>query len=497
MFKSLYSRLALVLLAVFLAMAVILFWLFEQASMATQNETSQRLHLTLAENIVKDLGIASKGEFDAEMIKEAFHKMMILGPTIELYVLDKEGNLLTYDAPKEKIKRKKVNLDPILAFVNHKSTLPILGDDPRSEDREKIFSAAKVYAKKANKNVFLGYLYIIIRGENYDSVATALRLSKTWKISLIAIGSALLFLLLASLLLFYALTRPLRKLTREVKAFENADDQTPKLKIEMLPVGKGEINQLKRSFYQMQQRINAQLARLNKQDEIRCEFLSYVSHDLRTPLTGMKAYLETLELKPDMPVNERQSFLLKAISNGERLEGMINELFELTRLESNQVELNKDDFAIGDLLSDSYASLEKKAKDRNITLRIDCEQPQAQVSADIAKIERVIQNLVENAIRYSKKGGTVTLVSEQNANGNTLIKIIDTGLGIAPNNLLHIFEPYYRASDEYKLKHKGAGLGLAISQRLLALHNISLNVESTEGKGTVFFFEFPNSTLSE
>lgn len=102
MFKSLYSRLAMVLLFVFLSMAAMLFWLFEKASIATQNEASQRLHLTLAENIVKDLGISSRGDFDAEMIKEAFHQMMILGPTIELYVLDKGGKLITYDAPKEK-----------------------------------------------------------------------------------------------------------------------------------------------------------------------------------------------------------------------------------------------------------------------------------------------------------------------------------------------------------------------------------------------------------
>lgn len=495
MFKSLYSRLALVLLAVFLSMAVMLFWLFDQATITTQNEASQRLHLTLAENIVKDLGIASKGDFDADLIKNAFHKMMILGPTIELYVLDKEGNLLTYDAPKEKIKRDKVNIKPILAFVNRESALPILGDDPRSENREKIFSAAKVYAKKINQDVFLGYLYIIIGGENYDSVATALRLNKAWKISLIGIASALLFLLLASLLLFYALTRPLRQLTREVKDFENTDTKNTIIQNKEFKAleneEKGELNQLKHSFYQMQQRINIQLENLNKQDEIRRDFLAYVSHDLRTPLAGMKAYLETLELKPEMPSKERQDFLTKAISNGERLEGMINELFELTRLESNQVELNKDEFAIGDLLSDSYASLEKKANDKKVTLLIDCKKPQKLINADFAKIERVIQNLVENAIRYSKEGGTVKLLSEPTSNGRIIIKIIDSGTGIAANHLPHIFEPYYRASDEYKLTHKGAGLGLAISQRLLALHNIILNVKSTEGKGTVFSFAFP------
>ncbi len=505
MFQSLYSRLALVLVGVFLAMAILLFWLFEQASMATQNEASQRLHLTLADNIVKDLGITSHGDFDTEMIKEAFHRMMILGPTIELYVLDKEGNLVTYDAPQEKIKRRKVDLKPVIAFVERNGELPILGDDPRSETRQKIFSAAPVYADKDKKN-FLGYLYIIIGGENYDSVATALRLSKAWKISLVGIASALLFLFLASLLLFYALTRPLRKLTKEIRSFEKNEglDDAASLKGEgvseaaLEASGKGELNQLKHSFHQMQRRIVAQLERLNKQDQIRREFLAYVSHDLRTPLAGLKAYLETLELKhQNMPSDERREFLKKAINNGERLEGMINELFELTRLESNQVGLSREEFVIGDLLSDSVASLEQKARENQVSLKIECEDPNAQVVADIAKIERVIQNLVENAIRYSHKEGCVILRTEKIVDGNIVVKVIDHGSGIDADYLPHIFEPYYRASDEYKLKHRGAGLGLAISQRLLGLHGINLEVISTPGEGSVFYFSLAVSDAHE
>ncbi len=503
MFQSLYSRLALVLLSVFLVMGMLLFWLFDQASMATQNEASQRLHVELAENIVKDLGITSQGKFDTGMIKEAFHKMMILGPTIELYVVDKEGNLVAYDAPEEKIKSRKIDLKPVIAFVERKGELPILGDDPRSLHKQKIFSAARVFAhnnqsKNDNNNgqgTFVGYLYIIIGGENYDSVATALRLSKAWKISLVGIASALLFLLLASLLLFYALTRPLRRLTKEIKAFEESDFKViPPKSVQDHLTNKGELNQLKTSFHQMEKRIATQLERLNQQDKIRREFLAYVSHDLRTPLAGMKAYLETLELKQDgLPLKERQMFLNKAIKNGERLEGMINELFELTRLESHQVELNKDEFSIGDLLSDIFASMEKKAKDKNIALKIECDDPQIQVIADIAKIERVIQNLIENAIRYSDEGGVVILRAKKIENKNVRIVIKDSGHGISPEHLPHIFEPYYRASDEYKLKHKGAGLGLAISQRLLALHHVELSVDSVLGKGTTFQFDLPIS----
>lgn len=480
-------------------MAVLLFWLFEQASVATQNEASQRLHLELAKNVVKDLGITSHGKFDPEMIKDAFHQMMILGPTIELYVLDDNGKLITYDAPEEKIKRRTVNLKPIKHFIDGNTELPIFGDDPRSNSKQKIFSAAKVLALSdgKKKNAFVGYLYIIIGGENYDSVATALRQSKAWKISLVGIISSLLFLLLVSLLLFYALTRPLRKLTKEVKAFENIEsdkdvfpneNQLEKRHSIDSDGGVGELNQLKRSFHQMEDRIAAQLSHLNKQDEIRREFLAYVSHDLRTPLAGMKAYLETLEAKQDsMPLDERREFLKKAISNGDRLEGMINELFELTRLESNQINLNKDEFSIGDLLSDISVSLEEKAKNQDVTLVIDCKEPDAEVIADIARIERVIQNLVENAIRYSKKGGRVVLRTEPVKDGQ-LIKVVDYGSGIAAHHLPHILEPYYRASDQYKLKHMGAGLGLAISQRLLLLHNSQLNVESEIDKGTTFSF---------
>ncbi len=490
MFQSLYSRLSLVLLVVFLLMALLLFGLFQQASVATRNEASQHLHYDLAKNIVKDLGITSQGTFDPKMIKDAFHQMMILGPAIELYVLDKDGSLVTYDAPEEKIKKRSVNLKPIISFINKTVELPLFGDDPRSLDKQKIFSAAKVLAKNEGEEIFVGYLYIIIGGENFDSISTSLELTEAWKISIIGILGALVFLLLVSLLLFYALTRPLRRLTKEIQSFESS---TPKQLIKddenVSNSGKGELNLLKSTFHQMEERIAAQLERLNKQDEIRCEFLAYVSHDLRTPLAGIKAYLETLEIKQEtMSSKERQSYLRKAISNGDRLEGMINELFELTRLESNQIKITKDEFAIGDMLSDIYASLEDKAKQQGVKLIVKCENPEALVIADIAKIERVTQNLVENAIRFSKKNGNVVIHTEKIDEKNHLIQVIDNGSGIAEEHLPYIFEPYYRVANDKQLKHMGAGLGLAISQRLLLLHDSKLSVSSQLGEGTNFSF---------
>ncbi|MGK0273186.1 MAG: signal transduction histidine kinase [Cocleimonas sp.] len=518
MFQSLYSRLALVLLGVFLTMGILLFWFFQQASMVTQNIASQRLHKEFAVNVVRDLGVTNGDDFDPQRIKEAFHQMMIIGPTLELYIVDGEGKVIAYQAAEDKIKRRVVDLQPIKQFIEGKDEYPILGDDPRSLNKEKIFSAAKIYSKdnqivnqsSEDEGVFIGYLYAIIGGEKHDSIFSSLRSGNAWKISLIGISSGFLFLLLASLLLFYALTRPLRKLTKEIKAFEDSDFKKVSLNQGLQVEEKGEFSQLKHSFYQMEQRIVTLLERLNKQDELRREFLAYLSHDLRTPLAGMKAYIETVELKEDsMPLAERQDFLKKALINGDRLEGMINELFELTRLDNNQVSVNKDEFPIGDLLSDISNSLESKANSKGLTLRINCENPQAEVLGDIAKIERVIQNLVENAVRYSEKGKEIVLHTSKITQGELLVKVIDSGSGIAADQLPLIFQPYYQASNQQTsiqqdsnslsadkqtpdqqqtLKHKGAGLGLAICQRLLALQDVELMAESELGKGTVFSF---------
>ncbi|MEH6457306.1 MAG: HAMP domain-containing sensor histidine kinase [Cocleimonas sp.] len=497
MFQSLYSRLALVLLGVFLTMGILLFWFFQQASIVTQNEAAQRLHKDIAFNVVKNLGDTDGDQLDPERIQEAFQHMMIIGPTLELYIINKEGKVITYKAAENKIKRRKVDLQPIISFINGNDEYPIFGDDPRSKNKEKIFSAAKVYSKdnqivnqaSDDEGIFIGYLYAIIGGENYDSIFTSLRSGNAWKISLIGVSSGLLFLLLASLLLFYALTRPLRKLTKEITAFKDSGFKTVSGNHGLEINEKGEFSQLKNSFYQMEQRIVTLIERLNKQDELRREFLAYLSHDLRTPLAGMKAYIETVELKEDsMPLAERQDFLKKALVNGDRLEGMINELFELTRLDSNQVAVNTDEFAIGDLLSDISISLENKANSKGITLSIKCENHQAQVLGDIAKIERVIQNLIENAVRYSEKGKSIVLHTSEIIQGELLVKVIDSGSGIAADHLPLIFEPYYQASDQQTLKHKGAGLGLAICQRLLALQGVELLVESQLGEGTVFSF---------
>jgi len=317
--------------------------------------------------------------------------------------------------------------------------------------------------------------------------------------------------LAASLLLFYALTKPLRVLTLEITAFEqsgfkqlpaNNKRHSPHSTIKHKPersINSSEVSQLSSSFHHMAQQIVELLERLEKLDKVRKEFLAYVSHDLRTPLTGTTAYLETLALKfESLADDEKLDFIAKSQANCLRLDSMINELFELARLDNNQVSLNSQSFSIEDSLSDLYASLEGIAQKKHIQLNVQFDVENSSVNGDIAKLERVIQNLVENAIHYTPNKGTVTISAndtpENNVPGNAAsirIAISDTGQGISEEDLPYIFEPYYRSKNALEPYQKGTGLGLAICQRLLALHDIQLNVDSTLNQGTCFFFDIP------
>ena len=486
MFKGLYQRLAVTLLVVFITQGAVLMWIFNKSSEAAQLEAAQKLHLHLAEYVVQNMNVFTDGHFDEERIKEAFHRIMLLGPVTELYILDPQGKILTYDAPDRKIKRSHVNLSPIKHFLQQEE-LPIVGDDPRSTSQQKIFSATSVYDQ--NKQL-KGYLYIIIGGENYDSIVTDLLFTKVWKISLVSIVVGLIFLLLVTLILFYAMTRPLNRLCREVIRFEASDfKKLPPKTAHIKKKARNELQMLENQVFLMEQRIVMQLENIEQHDKLRREFFAYVSHDLRTPLAGMRAYLETLlDKQVILTEQDRQKFVENILLNNKRLSDMVDELFELARLEHGEIEIHQEHFVLSDLLSDLYASLSPLANKKGIHLMIDCPNMSLTVYADVARLERILQNLISNAIYYTPSGGTVTTLISQKADQPVNISIQDTGNGIPAEELPYVFEPYYRAIDGKKVRQDGCGLGLAITQRLLALHNSELYVESPPNQGARFYF---------
>lgn len=228
---------------------------------------------------------------------------------------------------------------------------------------------------------------------------------------------------------------------------------------------------------------------LKKNESFRKEFLQNLSHEFKTPVFAIQGYIDTLlgGALENGAVNRK--FLEKAGKNVDRLVHLIQDLDEISRLERGELKLAKQNFMIQDLVREVFESLSLKADQQHISLMIKkgCEPPLS-VFADKEKIRQVLINLVDNAIKYGKEGGTVT-ASMYNTDGKTiLIEISDDGMGIPEAHLPRIFERFYRTESGRSRDVTGSGLGLAICKHIVEAHDHSIHVRSKEGVGTTIGF---------
>jgi signal transduction histidine kinase len=247
----------------------------------------------------------------------------------------------------------------------------------------------------------------------------------------------------------------------------------------------------------MQQRIAQQLRHLQDNDQLRRELVSNISHDLHTPLANVQGYVETLLLAGDrLDAAARRQHLETALRHLRRLHRRIADLFELSKLDAGGVAPRLEPFRLGELLQDVVQDGQLAARERGVVLSLAAgAELQASVLADIGLIERVLQNLVDNALAHTPRGGAVTLAVEREGPGALRVAVIDTGSGIAREHLAHIFERYWRADDtpDSPGHGAGAGLGLAIVKRILDLHDSLVCVDSDPARGTRFAFTLPQA----
>lgn len=483
---SLYQRLAILLLLLFVAIGGVFFWWSTHLEQLSRSEAEQRLHISLAEHLANDNPLLKQGVYDYQALKNLFHTLMILGPSFEFYFVDPKGKILTYSAEPGKVKREYIDLSPLASLIEQKQALPIYGDDPRDVNKQKIFSATKIF----NNDQLQGYLYIIIGGEIYDSIFSRSRENQqlAQSMGVVAGSAAFFFIVLLGLLRF--LTLPLKDLTNDIRAFRQAGFEKSRVKLKGWPAaGHNEIHELGQTFVEMAEQINYQLAQLQSNDRERRELLAHLSHDLRTPLASLQGYLETIDLKgQNLSAEQHERFIAIAFRNANQLKHLVDQIFELAHLEGGQVRVNLESFPLAELLYDIAAKFEFKAKEKQIGFSVEPEQCEQEVFSDIGKLERILTNLIENAIRHTPEGGSITLKVSDGEAQKLNIEVMDTGSGIDDKDLPHVFEARYRGNNAIDDKRQHGGLGLAISQKLLHLLKSEISVESALGQGTTFRF---------
>jgi len=491
---SLYQRLSLSLLIVFVVLAGFFYIWSQQMEQRTRFESEQSLHLSLAANLASDNPLLQQGVYDHDALENLFHTLMVLGPAFEFYYVDPTGNLLTYSANPSQVKRNKIDLVPILQLTRNQAPLPIYGDDPRHISRKKIFSAAPVF----NGSDLQGYLYVIVTGEQYDDAFSKIKSDNFTELSIVFIGSSVLFFFAVMLGLFRYFTRPLRLLNKDMMAFKAAGFDKSKVSLRDWQLeSSNEVHQLGVVFQQMVEQINGQFERLKQSDIHRRQLLAHISHDLRTPLASMQGYIETLSIRGEaLSMQERQGFIDIALKNSCQLKMLVDQIFELAHLEDGQVSLNMETFNLAELLYDIIAKFTLKAQEKSIVLSIEPPFCNVQVYSDIGKLERVLSNLIENAIRHTPEKGEIKLRVEELSDSQCQLSVSDTGTGIKEEEIAYIFDARYRASNATASKGQHTGLGLAISKKLLELLQTDIRVKSRLGQGTSFTFNLRKTTMA-
>lgn len=238
-----------------------------------------------------------------------------------------------------------------------------------------------------------------------------------------------------------------------------------------------------KSLIRQQIKIDAQREDVN---HFRKELIANVSHDLRTPLASIRGYLETIILKQDkLSKEQRHKYLERSLLNADKLKHLIDELFELSKLESKERKLNLEPLNIGDLINDIVASNKIIAAKKGVQLDAVIPDGMNPVKADIALIDRVINNLLSNAIKFCSEGDSIEIKLHPCEFNKVHVYIRDTGSGITEDDLPHIFNRFYKTEPQNK---SGSGLGLAIVRHILELHDSHYEVSSEESKGTTFYF---------
>lgn len=307
---------------------------------------------------------------------------------------------------------------------------------------------------------------------------------------------AVAFSLLAALLVFNLLTRRLRTLAAAVDAFRESGF-TQAIRFPSADATGDEIDRLGATVQEMSERFVRQLRELERNDVQRRELLANVSHDLRTPLASMQGYLETLLLKRGtLPPEEERNYLEVAAKHSERLGKLVADLFQLTKLEAHEIKPQPEPFPVAELAQDVVQKFQLGAEKRGLCLQTEMDGQVPQVNADIGMIERVLENLIENAMRHTSAGGTVRVTVEP-AGKRVLVRVADTGRGIPAAELSNVFDRYYRLNRGESGEGGNVGLGLAITRQIVMLHGGTIKVDSTEGKGTTFSFDLPTAPCLE
>ncbi len=296
-----------------------------------------------------------------------------------------------------------------------------------------------------------------------------------WLQILVAGAVAAATALLLARWLARGMTQPLRDMAQAARRMETGDYSQ-----RVYTASRDEVGQLAQAF----NRMGAELEQLER---LRRDLVANVSHELKTPISALRAHLENLLDGVEQPNAETLQVML---TQSERLGRLVEQLLDLSRLESGDVPLAREPVRLGPLVAEVVSEIEVSRAGKDVTVNGEVPPDLPPVFADRERVHQVLFNLLDNAVRFTPPGGHVAVTATRH-NGNCEVRVEDTGSGIAAEHLPRLFERFYRVDSARSRDDGGTGIGLAIARSVVEAHGGRIRAESEVGKGSVFTFELP------
>lgn len=451
------------------------------ATVRYHQASTQLLNKDVAAHIAEFTSPFELDGINNQKADSVFQNAMVLSPSAEVYFLDTSGNILAFHADTNDIRLHKVPLTKIKKYIQNKGSEYITAPDPKDAYNPKIFSAAEVISN-GNK---LGYIYVILGSKEYKNILALLFKNHSISLAIKAFIAIVLFTILVSFLFVNRLQRRYNKIISVCNNFLEGDLEV------RFPTYNGELNQVTSAFNKMADLLTSNIKKLHLTEKERKHFLATISHDLRTPLSVARGYTETLMMEKDPPgisQQERNSYLQLIYNKTLQVENMVKQLFELSKMEAVEFVLDKEPFVLSEIVQETVKAFQFIAAEKEVDLACTQCQYHVWIEADIRMMERVVQNLVENAVNNTPGGGKIQ-VALSVKNRELLFTIENTGKLLEPDLLAWINNSY---DNDQNISYSGkSGLGLLIIKKILYLHSFGLRAHTPEKSRNIFTISMP------
>ena len=468
--KSLYTKLVLImLLLIFSLMAVVGAFLMNEIRSVYLDDFYEKMEDVFENSgLSKSLSSASKDSNApiemAEIIKAYSGQLGIDAISRNFYILD--GNTGDVKKTGSGTEIENIIITPnILTAINGK-----------------VGQASDISAAYMDVAIPIGDYIVYIKD---DKSAVRNLSSALFRIITDALLVGLIISALLSLLLAKAMVTPILNLTKAAEKVASGDFSS-KLNSD----AQDEIGVLTRTFNSMAGQLEKTLDDLKKSESMRKEFVANVSHELRTPITSIRSYAETLQDSGNMPKETENEFLGVIVKESDRMTKIVQDLLMLSRFDVGSVEFSFERFPFEKAIHDVYNAMLLEAQKHKHHFSVELKTSIPEIVGDRARLEQVLINMVSNAIKYTRDGGSINITAGQK-DDVAWVSVRDNGIGIPKEDVDKVFDRFYRVDKARSRESGGTGLGLSIAKEIVSRHDGKIELSSRQGKGTVITMTLP------